>query len=185
MDITKLMSTQIVSNVQLVVIVHQQLKQSRVQLGIIKINVVRQHVKYVQLEQVVMVRQPAHVRSQNILTLEWPTVLVVLLVTFVLMSLVMVWLHASLEHMSTTITANNVRLVQNAQHQFRVQLLVHALLTFVLMQVAKEILFAQFVPLDQGVLQQVQPIVTPVNTHWKVNKIAILAPMVISVLQPT
>ena len=90
MDITKLMSTQIVSNVQLVVIVHQQLKQSHVQLGTFKINVVRQHVKYVQLEQVVMVRQPAHVRSQNILSLEWPTVLVVLLVTFVLMSLVMV-----------------------------------------------------------------------------------------------
>ena len=54
MDITKLMSTQIVSNVQLVVIVHQQLKQSHVQLAIIKINVVRQHAKYVQLEQAVV-----------------------------------------------------------------------------------------------------------------------------------
>ena len=87
--------------------------------------------------------------------------------------------------MSTTITASNVQLVQNAQHQFRVQLLVLARLIFALMQAAKEILFAQFVLLDQGVLPQVQPIVTPVNTHWKVNKIATLAPMVISVLQPT
>ena len=90
MDITKLMSIQIVSNVQLVVIVHQQLKQSHVQLGIIKINVVRQHVKYVQLEQVVMVHQPAYVRFQNILSLEWLTVLAVPLVIFVLMSLAMV-----------------------------------------------------------------------------------------------
>ena len=87
--------------------------------------------------------------------------------------------------MSTTITANNVQLVQNAQHQFRVQLLVLARLIFALMQAVKEILFAQFVPLDQGALPQVQPIVAPVNTLWKVNKIATLAPMVISVLQPT
>ena len=68
------MSTQIVSNVQLEVIVHQQLKQSFIQLDIIKIGLVRQHVLYVQLEQVVMVRQPAHVHFQNILSLEWPTV---------------------------------------------------------------------------------------------------------------
>ena len=185
MDITKLMLTQIVSNVQLAVIVHLQLKQSHVQLDIIKIDLARQHVLYVQLEQVVMVRQPAPVRSQNILSLEWPTVSAVRLVIFALTSKVMVWLPVNLEHMSTTITVNNVQLVQNVRHQFRVQLLVLALLVFVHMRAVKEILFAQFVPLDQGVLQQVQPIVTQVNTHWKVNKIAITVPMVISVLQQT
>ena len=99
MDITKLMSTQIVNNVQLAVIVHQQLKQSHVQLDIIKIDLARQHVLYVQLEQVVMVRQPAPVRSQNILSLEWPTVSAVRLVIFVLMLKAMVWLPVNLEHM--------------------------------------------------------------------------------------
>ena len=185
MDITKLMSTQIVSNVRLEVIVHQQLKQFHVQLDIIKINLVRQHVKYVLLDQAVMVLQPHHVHFQNILSLEWLTVSVVLLVIFALTSKVMVWLPVNLEHMSTTITVNNVQLVQNVRHQFRVQLLVLALLVFVHMRAVKEILFAQFVPLDQGVLQQVQPIVTQVNTHWKVNKIVITVPMVISVLQQT
>ena len=87
MDITKLTLIQIASNVQWVVIVHRQHKQSHVQLAIIKINPAVQHVIYVQLEQVVMVHQPAHVRSQNILSLEWLTVLVVLLVIFALMSL--------------------------------------------------------------------------------------------------
>ena len=73
MDITKLMSTQIVNNVQLAVIVHQQLKQFLVQLDIIKISLVRQHVLYIQLEQVVMVRQLAHVHFQFIPSLEWST----------------------------------------------------------------------------------------------------------------
>ena len=185
MDITKLMSTQIVSNVQLAVIVHQQLKQSHVQLDIIKIDLARQHVLYVQLEQVVMVRQPAPVRSQNILSLEWPTVSAVRLVIFVLMLKAMVWLPVNLEHMSTTITVNNVRLVQSARHQFRAQLLALAQLIFVLMQAAKEILFVQFVPQDLHALPQVHPIVTPVNIHWKVNAIATTVPMVISVLQLT
>ena len=64
------------------------------------------------------------------------------------MSKVMIWLLVNLEHMSTTITVNNVRLVQNVQHQFRVQSLVLALIIFVPMQAAKEILLVRFVPQD-------------------------------------
>ena len=101
------------------------------------------------------------------------------------MSKVMIWLLVNLEHMSTTITVNNVRLVQSVQHQLRVQSLVLAQIIFVLMQAAKEILFVQFVPQDLHALPQVHPIVTPVNIHWKVNAIATTVQMVISVLQLT
>ena len=99
----------------------------------IKINGVRQHVFYVQLEQAVMVHQPAHVRFQNILLLECLTVSVVPLVTFALTSLAIIWLHVNLEHMSTTITVNNVQKVRSAPPQFKVRLLVLAMLIAVLM----------------------------------------------------
>jgi len=185
MGITNLMSIQIVSNVQSVVIVRQQLKQFLVLLDIIKIKGVRQHVFCVQLEQAVMVHQPAHVRFQNILLLECPTVLAVLLVTFALMSLAMVCPHVNLEHMSTIITVNNVQLVPNAPHQFRVRLLVLVLLIAVLMQADKGTPFVKFVPQDHHALQQVQPAVMLVNIHWKVSAIAKRAQMTIFVLQPT
>ena len=185
MDITKLTSTQIVSNVQLVVIVHQQRKQSLVRLDITKINQVKQHVTYVQLVQHVMVHQQVPVVFQNILLLEWPTVLVVLLVTFAPMSPVTVWPLVHLEHLSTAITVKNVRQGTNARHQFKARLLVLAMQFFVHMQVALEIPFVQFVQLDHDAPQRVQPAVTPVNIHWKVNETAILVQMVISVLRLT
>ena len=182
-DITNPMSTQIVSNAQLGAIVHQQLKQSHVRLDITKTNVVKQHVIYVQLVLNVMVHQRVHAASQNIPSLECPTVLPVPLVTFVRMSLVTAWPLANLEHMSTTTTVKLALLGQNVRHQFKARLHVLALRIFVLMRTAKETLFVPSVQLDQDAVQPVQPAVPLGNTRWKVNETAIHVRTVIFVLQ--
>ena len=177
------MSTQIVSNVQSAAIVHQQHKQSRVQLDITKTNVVKQHVIYVQLVLNVMAHQQVHAAFQNIRSLEWLTVSPVLLVIFVRMSPVMVWLHVNLEHMSTIITVKLALLGQNVRHQFKARLHVLALQIFVLMQAVRETPFVPSVQLDQDALQPVQLAVPLDNTLWKVNEIAIHVRTVIFVLQ--